>query len=221
MIIAITQRYNTSKNGSEIYSIHKDLTDIFKDLNVLLFPVSSMNNINEIIKISDGLIVTGSSIDINPKIYNEEPLFKVHKMALDEDALDLCLIKEFNKNNKAILGICRGIQSINVCFGGTLYQDIENHKLSKEQTHDIIVQKDSFIYDIYKKERFQVNSVHHQAIKDLAGNFKIAAKSDDGIIEAIENKNIIGVQWHPEYIKDLNFFKYFVQKTTKLTLSKV
>ena len=58
----------------------------------------------------------------------------------------------------------------------------------------------------------QINSFHHQAIKELAKGFKVIARSDDGIIEGIENKNIVAVQWHPEYMMDMQFFKYFIDK---------
>ncbi len=212
MILAITQRYGLSEKGSEKYSIDKEFKDIFEKLNVLLFPISSLTNIEKVTEICDGLIVIGSPIDINPKNYNEQPITEVHKMAKEIDTLDFTMIKAFNNVNKPILGICRGIQVINVCFGGSLYQDIPNHRLPLKERHNVKFEKDSFLYDCYNVEQMKTNSRHHQAIKEVAKGFKVVAKSEDGIVEAIENKNIVAVQWHPEYMMDIKFFDYFVNK---------
>jgi len=133
-------------------------------------------------------------------------------MTEEIDTLDFTLIKAFNNVNKPILGICRGIQAINVCFGGSLYQDIPNHKLPKEERHNVKFDKDSFLYECYNVEQMQINSLHLQALKNVAENFKVVAKSEDGIIEAIENENVIAVQWHPEYMNDIRFFEYFINK---------
>lgn len=178
----------------------------------MLFPVSSLTNLDEIVNICDGLIVIGSAIDINPKNYNEQPIAKIHKMTEEIDKLDFTLIKKFNKVNKPILGICRGIQAINVCFGGSLYQDIPNHKLPKEERHNVKFEKNSFLYNCYNTDQMKINSLHHQAIKKVAKGFKVVAESEDGIVEAIENKNIVAVQWHPEYMMDIKFFDYFINE---------
>ncbi len=172
----------------------------------------SLTNLEEVVNICDGLIVIGSAIDINPKNYDEQPISEIHKMTEEIDTLDFSIIKAFNNVNKHILGICRGIQSINVCFGGSLYQDIPNHKLPKEERHNVKFEKESFLYDCYNIEQMLINSLHHQAVKEVAKGFKVVAKSEDGIVEAIENKNIIAVQWHPEYMNDIKFFEYFINK---------
>ena len=212
MILAITERYGLSEKGSEKYYIDKEFKDIFEKINVLLFPVSSLTNLEQVINICDGLIVIGSVIDINPKNYNEQPITEIHKMAEEIDKLDFTIIKAFNDVNKPILGICRGIQAINVCFGGSLYQDIPNHRLPLKESHNVKFEKDSFLYNCYNVEQMKTNSLHHQAIKEVAKGFKVVAKSEDGIVEAIENKNIIAVQWHPEYMMDIKFFDYFIKK---------
>ena len=114
-----------------------------------------------------------------------------------------------------ILGICKGMQILNVAFGGTLYQDLkyagldsDSHRQLDNNKHDyykhtINVEKNSELSKMFpNKEILNVNSYHHQAIKDLAKGFIIDAKSDDGIIEAIhwddKKQWIFGVQWHPE-----------------------
>ncbi len=103
MILAITQRYGLFEKGSEKYYIDKEFKDIFEKLNVLLFPISSLTNIEEVTKICDGLIVIGSAIDINPKNYDEQPIAKIHNMAEEIDTLDFTIIKAFNDVHKPIL----------------------------------------------------------------------------------------------------------------------
>lgn len=217
MIIAITDRYykdKTSKVIPEYFRYPKQFKDIFEELNIILFPIASLTNIKEIVKFCDGLIVSGRAIDLNPKYYNEEAIEATNlcKEYDGEDPLDFTLIKAFHEANKPILGICAGLQSINVVFGGSLYQDIPNHCIEEIQgRHKIQIQENSFIYQYYQEDKIQVNSLHHQAIKEVAKNFKVTAISEEGIVEAIEYNNIIGVQWHPEVMMDIGFFKKFIE----------
>lgn len=100
---------------------------------------------------------------------------------------------------------------MNVYFGGTLKQHIENH--SSEDTlikHNINIEEDSFLYSLYGKSS-EVNTIHHQSINRVANGFKITATAEDGTIEAIEKGNLIGVQWHPEVDFEYNTFKKFLE----------
>ena len=98
------------------------------------------------------------------------------------------------------------MQELNVIFGGTLFQSIPNHNLKDQSNHMLNLEKDSFLHKIYKKDKIKVNSYHKQAIKDVAPGFRIVAICDDGTIEGIEKDNIIGVQWHPESVLDMELF---------------
>lgn len=218
MILAITQRYrksNETAHFTEFFNITKYFKDIFEELNVILFPIASLTQLEQVTDICDGLVVTGRTVDINPKYYGEEAIDKTN-LSKDydiEDELDFALIKSFHKANKPILGICAGIQSINVCFGGTLYQDIKNHSSKEEiRTHLIKIEKESFLYKCYGTDKIEVNSFHHQAIKKVAENFRVTAISQDGIIEAIEYNNVLGVEWHPEKMRDIQFFKKYIEE---------
>lgn len=216
MILAITERYekfDDEKYFKENFYLNKYFKDIFEELDVLLFPVSSNTQLETVVNICDGLLVTGRSIDVNPKYYGEEAIEATNLKDYNlEDELDFSLIKSFNKVNKPILGICAGIQSINVCFGGSLYQDIQNHSTEgKLKMHSINIEKDSFLEKCYKTNKLEVNSFHHQAINKVAQNFKVTATSEDGIIESIEYNKILGVQWHPEQMMDVEFFKKYIE----------
>lgn len=212
MRIAIIERIrNEDKNKpfNKRYYLENWYKEIFDELEILLIPVISENKLEEITDMCDALILTGSANDVNPKYYGEEPI-KEYKY--DEYGLVKNIVELFAKAGKPILGICAGLQEINVIFGGTLYQKIPNHFLRDQGKHYIKIMENSFLYDVYKTNSMDVNSYHKQAIKDLAPGFKITAVSEDGVIEGIEKGNIVAVQWHPEALFDIKIFKYFIER---------
>lgn len=213
MRIAIVERL---KDNKEDYPFHKkyyvdeSFKNIFDILDVLLIPVISEKNLDEIARLCDGLVLPGSSIGVDPKYYHDVP-FPGKEYPYDEYLLDKQLLDAFMKEKKPILGICGGMQTLNVYFGGTLNQNILHHKLSAEERHQIRIEPDSLLHEIYQQDTIEVNSFHRQAVKDLAPGFTITAKSQDGIIEAIEKDNILGVQWHPEVLGDKKLFANFIK----------
>mgnify|MGYP002932243612 FL=1 len=187
----------------------------------------SYDTIQTQVNILDGLIVTGG-IDVNPMIYNENPEPLQGNSSLDRDYYEMRVLKYANEKQIPIFGICRGIQMLNVYFKGSLYQDLSYCKRNvikhaqqekrENPSHKIHIEKDSFLYPSLSDEAY-VNSFHHQAIKDLAPNFKVVAKAPDGIIEAIEHESlpIYAVQFHPEalshkYGEMQDIFNVFVKK---------
>jgi putative glutamine amidotransferase len=163
----------------------------------------------------DGLVMHGGA-DVWPGSYGEEPLEERWSGDRIRDDYDKSLVAAFEAMGKPIFGVCRGLQLLNVAFGGTLYQDINT------QVPASFVHRDAITYDLnYHSvdivpgsrlsqlypgvERVRVNSIHHQAIKDLAPEFQAEATSaSDGLVEAIRRKDpgksyIAAVQWHPEF----------------------
>lgn len=214
MTLAIIERienYEEEKPFNKRYYLDNCFKEIFDELDILLIPVISEKNLNKICDICDGLIVTGSPNNVHPKYYNEIPIKEI-EYKFDEYGLVKKIVELFESNNKPILGICAGIQEINVIFGGTLHQKIDNHNLKNQSKHKVKLEKESFLYEVYKEKIIEVNSYHKQSINSLAPSFKITALSEDGIIEGIEKDNIVAIQWHPEVLHDINLFQKFVNK---------
>lgn len=214
MKIAIIERIENIEEENTFkkrYFLTSSFKEIFDELGILLIPVVSENNLDEICNMCDGLILTGSKNHVHPKYYGEEPISDI-EYKIDEYDLVKNIVELFSNAHKPILGICAGIQELNVIFGGTLNQYIPNHNLRDKGNHNAKLTTNSFLYDVYKNENIEVNSYHKQSIKDIAPEFKITAISDDGIIEGIEKDNIVGVQWHPELLHDIKFFRSFIEK---------
>lgn len=213
MKVAIVKRV---ENYKDIYPfnirhiIEDSYRKIFDELGIIVIPIISEKNLEEISELCDFLVLPGSFIGVDPKYYNDVP-YPGKNYKYDEYVLDRKVINLFVSKNKPIIGICGGMQTLNVYFGGDLNQNILNHKLCDNSKHSINIEKNSFINNVFKSPNALVNSYHRQCIRKLAPNFKVSAISDDGIIEAIEYKNIIGVQWHPEVLNDMNFFKTFIK----------
>ncbi len=162
----------------------------------------------------DGLLLPGGA-DVNPKIYGEEPTEKCGKPNALRDTAETAVYNEFIKTNKPILAICRGFQLINALNGGTLFQDIKQEQKCKHMDffsrakyiHSVSVEKDSLLYNIFKSDEINVNSMHHQAVKTVGKGFVPVCVSPDGYTEAIEKENhsfCVGVQWHPEHMAKKN-----------------
>ncbi|MBL8338607.1 MAG: type 1 glutamine amidotransferase [Rhodoferax sp.] len=163
----------------------------------------------------DGLVLHGGA-DVWPGSYGETPMQERWNGDRNRDAYEIALVQAFAKAGKPVFGICRGLQLINVAFGGTLYQDIPT------QRPEALVHRDAVAYDrnfhqlalepgtrlatlLAGQPSRTINSVHHQGVKDLAANFVVEARCpDDGMIEAIRHTGgawVAGVQWHPEFHK--------------------
>ena len=175
---------------------------------VILPITDNFEVIKEQVKYFDGLILSGGG-DPDPNLYGEDCLQEIGDITPERDTFELAILEEFLRTKKPILGICRGLQLMNVFYGGTLYQDIKyvdtniQHKqkwLADLPTHDINILENNILFEIFGKKA-RTNSFHHQMIKDLGRELTSIATANDDVVEAIQNKNypfFYGVQWHPE-----------------------
>ena len=158
----------------------------------------------------DGLLIPGGD-DVDPRLYGQEKSALCGDQNPLRDQLDPALLKAFLPTKKPILGICRGMQMLNVHLGGTLHQDIKalqkmNHQQAKEKyslKHDVTIQEGTLLHGILSSDRLAVNTLHHQAADHLGQGLIVTARSDDGIVEAIELEGhpfCLAVQWHPEML---------------------
>lgn len=201
---------------NDILKLNQSYCAILHRLNAVCIILNYFENISDIIKILDGILLSGGG-DICEKFLNE----KLHKEANNiypiRDEFEISLCKQAYKINIPVLGICRGMQILSIADGGSINQHILGHNQSEARnvtTHDVIVDKKSKLFSIVNNEIIPVNSFHHQVVNRVGKNTSISAYSEDGFIEAIENNEQsfrIGVQWHPEalYNKFLEHFKIF------------
>lgn len=180
------------------------------------------------IELVDGIILSGGW-DVNPLLYDEEPSSLLQFIYPERDSFELKVIKIAYELNKPILGICRGMQILNVAFGGSLYQDLSHYSASSlqhvqkarryEPSHTVEIVRSTLLHKIFGADVIMANSFHHQAIKSIAPGFQVSAKAKDGVIEAFEKPGkqfIVGVQWHPEMMfrfhpDMLKIFTSFIQ----------
>lgn len=214
IIIGVTPRI-LIEDGNEKYFVNKTYIEAMNSINFnTLMITGNYNNLETILSICDGFLITGG-IDVHPKWFNEE----INGSGETNDELDLIdktVIDYALKNNKPLLGICRGHQAINIFMGGNIIQDIGTHH--KNTKHIVYMYENELIK--FPNE-IETNSFHHQVCKDLAPDLIEIGRSYDDYNEAYISKKypIIAVQWHPEKMLNeqssqiiFNYFKDLVIK---------
>lgn len=162
----------------------------------------------------DVLLLSGGE-DVAPGEYGETPSTDTLNVREDRDRFELPLVRAFWNEKRPILAVCRGLQTLNVALGGTLYQDLEQFPNAAEhrrngreytRTHEVRIIPDSQLARLVGSDEFRVNTSHHQMIKDIADGLRaVAWSSPDGLIEAVEptdDRPVLAVQWHPEMMDD-------------------
>ena len=174
----------------------------------------------------DGLIVTGGAFDVDPKLFGAKTRHESVSTKDRRTEFELAVCRGALKSDKPVLGICGGEQLMNVALGGTLIQHIPDEvkgALAHEQPnprtqpgHSVKIAKDTLLHRITGALALEVNSAHHQAVKEVAPGLVVDAVAPDGVIEGIEDPKrrfCLGVQWHPEYLLsegDKRIFSAFI-----------
>jgi putative glutamine amidotransferase len=172
------------------------------------------SRLDDILARVDGLLFTGGG-DVHPERYNSQPHPLVDGVDADRDRVEIYLLHQAIRKGIPFLGVCRGLQVINIALSGTIYEDILDQRANSLQhsnfpekprdylAHSIEIVPDSRLSQWLGQPTAQVNSLHHQGIKDLAPGLKASAYASDGLIEAFEipdHRFSLAVQWHPEWL---------------------
>ena len=183
-----------------------------------------------------GLILTGGG-DVHPRFYQQEDAIDVAKeVSESRDEFEFGIIKEALRHDMPVLGICRGVQIFNVAMGGSLIPDIESaghpsHRRgnASERMHPVQVENGTLLHSVVRTDGGEINTSHHQAVANVGQGLRVTARSNDGIVEALEWETKAGhpflllVQWHPERMKDSespfsrNIIERFVGETQRST----
>ncbi|MCZ2257736.1 gamma-glutamyl-gamma-aminobutyrate hydrolase family protein [Sporosarcina sp. G11-34] len=200
----------------------------------IIIPVGIEEDLSQLTALLDGIVLSGGH-DIDPMLFGEEPHRDLGDVSPARDSIEIALAQEMLKLDKPIIGVCRGLQVLNVAIGGNMYQDIyaQNDKPILQHTqksvrshlsHIVQVKKGSLFESIAGSTEIKVNSYHHQAVKDVPAPFIVSGVASDGIIEVIESTKhqfVIGVQWHPEELSangdaiSYKLFDKFIEAATK------
>ncbi|NJE29777.1 gamma-glutamyl-gamma-aminobutyrate hydrolase family protein [Thermococcus sp. 18S1] len=202
---------------------------------------------DEVLEHVDGILLIEGP-DVHPHFYGEDPSGAIKYVDVDRDEFEISLVRKAVERGVPILGICRGMQVINVALGGTLYQDLnEIPKAIKhdwelkligpsQRVHGVRIKMSSKLYGILKDELdiegtnevyLRVNSFHHQAVKRVGEGIRPVAYAVDGLIEAIEGTEdaegfIMGVQWQPEYLPEMEkLYEAFVRAAAEYRTRKL
>ena len=170
----------------------------------------SEEDANRIVETCDGFLFTGGQ-DVSPELYGTKDATGTIIPSPERDKMETLLLEKALQADKAVLGICRGLQFINAFLGGTLWQDLPSqhpsdivHRQGKPYgvpTHKVMLEGD--LKKLLGKDTIEVNTLHHQAVKDLADDLTPIANAPDVLIEAARMKGkrfVWAVQWHPEYM---------------------
>jgi putative glutamine amidotransferase len=201
-------------NASYVHSIARS-----GGIPVILTPAIRPEGAFRAIEACDGLVLTGGH-DVDPEWYDASPSPALGQIDRPRDEFELALFHAARARHLPILGICRGLQVINIAMGGTLWQDLPSERPGQishddrgarrdARTHGIALTEGSRLAAALGTASLVTNSFHHQAVRDLAQGLEVAALADDGVIEGVEGEGsrgwLLAVQWHPEeFHRELN-----------------
>jgi len=206
--------YRREDSGTERAYIDSPYFDFLAEMDALVWPivpVDSPEKLDSMLSRIDGVLLTGG-LDLDPALWRQEIHPRTTLVHPRRQSFDLLLYKAAKRRGLPIMGICLGLQLINVAEGGTLYQHLPespgkvNHGCEGDPArHGLNVNPDSRLFTWLKTSRIEVSSNHHQGIDKVSENLRVAAVADDGVTEAVELEDypfLTAIQWHPE--RDMN-----------------
>lgn len=211
--ISLDAEYNGGYSKMPWYALRQNYCDVFVKAGAIPLPLGHYPElVDDYVEQIDGLVLTGGNFDVDPKLFGAEAIHDTVKLKPTRTTFELLIAKKMYDLGKPLLGICGGMQLINVVFGGTLIQHIpaevegcipHEQPNPENAAHSISIYQGSLLEKIVGSTETQVNTAHHQAVKDVASILKVNAVAEDGIIEGVESiepsRFILGLQWHPEY----------------------
>ncbi len=212
-LIALTPSFDPQTNKQNVYMRYIRAIEQAGGAPFLLPLTTDRTVLRQFLDLADGVLFTGGD-DIHPRLYGRTLHEKCGELCPERDEMEFALGEEFLKTEKPFLGICRGIQFLNVLYGGDLWQDLPSEYGYKsihnqggnydKHFHNVTPVKGGMLARVVgSDESFGVNTAHHQAVKTLASGLILEAVSDDGVIEAFSSTDRtfgLAVQWHPEYL---------------------
>lgn len=203
----------TKASGSKSYENYKNwILKANPNIEIVDLIEMEVSKIDSIVKTVDGLLLSGGP-DVDPIHFDKVEERDKCSIDLRRDSIEITAINSAREVNLPILGICRGLQLLNVVYGGSLFTDIPtdvpNHSNHQQKNgdsyHNINIKQNSILKELIQNDTITVNSSHHQSIDKLAKNFTITSSTQDNVVESIEynNKNhwVFAVQWHPERLE--------------------
>jgi putative glutamine amidotransferase len=181
--------------------------------SIVILPPQADDKLPALLRKLDGVLLPGG-VDVDPAHFAEEPIPELGEVSLERDAIELFVARYTAQHGIPTLGVCRGVQVMNVALGGSLYQDLPaqgfravQHSQKAEPPalgHSVEQTEQSPLNKLFA-QRFRVNSYHHQALKGLAPGLRVVATAPDGLVEAVQLEGhpfYLGVQWHPELLPE-------------------
>lgn len=210
--IGITMRLEASTRRFYLGRDYCEAVEAAGGIPVHLGLIPMREYVGEALSDLDGILLPGSDSDVDPVRFGEAPHQRLGTIVPEKDETDLFVLAQAEKNNIPVLGICFGMQVLNVSRGGSLIQDIaaqvpESHKHERNGSYDnylhaIDVNDDSYLAPLVEGREVRVNSSHHQSVNRVGRDLVVGARAKDGIIESIQDTRdgrfVLGVQWHPE-----------------------
>ncbi|PYG87206.1 putative glutamine amidotransferase [Ruminiclostridium sufflavum DSM 19573] len=225
-VIGITAAHDFEKDTSSLKGDYYEAITQCGAVPVLIPATEEKAVWAEYLHISDGIIFSGGP-DVDAVYFGKGNMPYANEISPVRDSMEIFIAKQALAADKPVLGICRGIQIINIAAGGRIFQDIYAENAADKQLlkhsqqaprwfqiHNINILGGTILHNVFGEDALRVNSFHHQAVSKIAPGFTINAYADDGIIEAISHegkKFALGVQWHPENLwrKDCIHLKLF------------